>query len=182
LGTALATAGYRGVAVRPTDHWKTAELLAVDTGTHRLAWSPDGQYLAAATLDRLLTIAQTNALEQPWVMQGFPSKIQALAWFNGGPLLATVSGNQLVHWFYTEGQWQALPEPEGVVSLIAAHPQIPLLARTSASGKLALQDIDFAILEEHPLAECQALAWHPTGQTLLAGSASGAITKWRLEE
>jgi WD40 repeat protein len=182
-GIALATAGYRGAAVRLINNWETAELLAVETGAHRLSWSPDGQYLAAATLDRLLTIAQTDALEQPWVMSGFPSKIQDLAWFTGGPLLATVSGNQLVYWFYEEGQWQALPEPEGVVSLIATHPQIPLLACTDASGALTLQDVDFISLEQHPAAllECTALAWHPTGQTLLMGSASGTVAQWKLE-
>lgn len=179
-GIFLATAGYRGLGVRSLAAWETAELLAVDTGAHRLAWSQDGNYLAAATLDRLLTIAQTDALEQPWVMSGFPSKIQQLAWISGGPLLATVSDRQLVYWLYAEEQWQALPEPACSVELIVPHPQLPLLARTNVGGGIALQDIDFALLATQPLFDGSWLAWHPIGQTLLAGSANGAVTCWQL--
>jgi WD40 repeat protein len=181
-GTSLATAGYRGLAVRSLADWETAELLAVDTGAHRLAWSWDGNYLAAATIDRCLTIAQTDALEQPWVMSGFPSKIQQLAWIHGGPLLATVSDRQLVYWLYAEEQWQALPEPEYGLSLIAPHPQLPLLARTNVGGGIALQDVDFAILATQTLPDCTLLAWHPIGQALLAGSANGSITCWQLTD
>jgi WD40 repeat protein len=181
-GTSLATAGYGGAAVRSLADWETAELLAVDTGAHRLAWSHDGQYLAAATIDRLLTIAQTDALEQPWVMSGFPCKIQQLAWINGGPLLASVSDRQLIYWLYAEEQWQALPESECPVALIAPHPQLPLLARTNVGGGIALQDVDFAILATQTLSDCTALVWHPIGQALLAGSANGSITCWQLTD
>jgi WD40 repeat protein len=181
-GRFLATASYGGVAVRSLADWETAELLAVDTCAHRLAWSQDGNYLAAATLDRLLTIAHTDALEQPWVMSGFPSKIQHLAWITGGPLLATVSDRQLIYWLYAEEQWQALPEPECTAALIVPHPQLPLLARTNVGGGIALQDVDFAILASQTLSDCTVLAWHSAGQTLLAGSANGSITCWQLTD
>jgi WD40 repeat protein len=181
-GEFLATAGYRGLSVRSLADWETAELLAVDTGAHRLAWSRDGQYVAAATLDRMLTIARTDALEQPWVMSGFAGKIQDLAWLNGEPLLAVLSDRQLIYWFYAEAEWQALAEPECAAALIAAHPTEPLVARASVGGSLDLQELDFAVLASQPLADCTLLAWHPEGQFLLTGDANGAVICWKLAE
>jgi WD40 repeat protein len=182
-GKSLATAGYRGVTVRPLEDWEAAELLFVDTGAHRLAWSKDGEYLAAATLDRQLTIARTAALDEPWVMQGFPSKIQQLVWIADRPLLAVISAGQVVWWLFAEEEWQALAEDETAATiLLAANPQVPLVAKAETNGAIVLQDLDFVILErqENAIKNCSLLAWQPQGHQLIGGSHNGMLRLWSL--
>jgi WD40 repeat protein len=183
-GQSLATAGYRGVTVRLLEDWDTAEVMFVDTGAHRLAWSGDGEYLAAATLDRQLTIARTAALDEPWLMKGFPNKIQQLVWIADQPLLAVVSGGQVVWWLFAEDQWQALAEDETAHSttVLAANPQVPLIAKAEINGAIVLQDLDFVILEcqENAIKNCSLLAWQSQGHQLIGGSQSGILRLWNL--
>jgi WD40 repeat protein len=182
-GKSLATAGYRGVTVRSSEDWEAAELLFVDTGAHRLAWSGDGEYLAAATLDRQLTIARTAALDEPWVMQGFPSKIQQLVWIADRPLLAVISAGQVVWWLFAEEEWQALAEDETAATiLLAANPQVPLVAKAETNGAIVLQDLDFVMLErqENAIKNCSLLAWQPQGHQLIGGSHNGMLRLWSL--
>jgi hypothetical protein len=169
--------------VRPLEDWEAAELLFVDTGAHRLAWSGDGEHLAAATLDRQLTIARTAALDEPWVMEGFPSKIQQLVWIADRPLLAVISGGQVVWWLFAEEEWQALAEDEtAATARLAANPQVPLVAKAETNGAIVLQDLDFVILErqENAIENCSLLAWQPQGHQLIGGGRSGILRLWSL--
>ncbi len=172
-GDYLAVAGYQGAEVWPWQQSDESELLAVDTGIHALAWSRDGQYLAGATLDRQLVMARVTELEMPWVMRGFPSKIQQLAW--GTTDLAVISADQLVWWHYDEEDWQASPPYDDDVSRLAIHPQLPLLMMANNKGILKLIDLDAGALQELSWPNCTASAWQTSERYLICGSAQGHL-------
>jgi WD domain, G-beta repeat len=175
-GDYLAIAGYQGAEVWPWQQGDEAELLAVDTGIHALAWSRDGQYLAGATLDRQLVVARVTELEMPWVMRGFPTKIQQLAWAAAD--LAVISGNQLVWWHYDNEDWQALPTHDEHVTRLAIHPQLPLTITAHAGGVLKLTDLtdlDDSTVQKLSWPDCTTLAWQISERYLVCGSAQGHL-------
>jgi hypothetical protein len=184
-GNFLAVAGYRGLKVYAAADLQDCQLLGVETAAHLVAWSPQGDFLAAATLDRLLVVATITDLDQPWVMGGFPGKIQALSWLGGNSLLAVLSGGQWLYWGYDGTGWQALAAPERSSPLvaIAAHPQLPLVAWVDNRGQLGLQDLDFELLAQQDtgLDPC-SLHWHPQGQGLLVGDRQGLVAYWALAD
>jgi WD40 repeat protein len=172
-GDYLAIAGYQGAVVWPWEQGDESELLAVDTGIHALAWSQDGEYLAGATLDRQLVVARVTELEMPWVMRGFPAKIQQLAW--SATDLAVLSANQLVWWHYDNEDWQALPPEDASVSRLALHSQLPLAAAASTVGILKLTDLDSLQTQQLDWSDCTAMAWQLSDRYLISGSAQGRL-------
>jgi WD40 repeat protein len=173
-GDFLAIAGYQGVEVWqwPNDE---AERLGVDTSVHAVAWSSDGQYLAAATLDRQLSIARIGELEMPWVMRGFPGKIQKLAWWQDS--LAVISGEQLVWWQYTDDNWQALSTDQTNIGQLAIHPHLPIVSVVDTAGKLTLNTVELETLVTIDWGShlCTAMAWSTNGQQLVGGSDRGDL-------
>jgi WD40 repeat protein len=172
-GDYLAVAGYQGVEVWLWGQGDESELLAVDTGVHLVAWSRDGEYLAGATLDRQLVVARVTELEMPWVMRGFPAKIQQLVWSTTD--LAVISGEQLVWWQYQDEDWQALPPDNDNVTFIALHTQQPLAVSANATNILSLTNLDSMHYEQLPWQSCTALAWQLFDRYLLCGSDQGHL-------
>lgn len=172
-GDYLAVAGYQGVEVWPWGQGDESELLAVDTGVHALAWSQTGEYLAGATLDRQLVVARVTELEMPWVMRGFSTKIQQLAW--AATDLAVISAEQLVWWHYSDEDWQALPPNNGSIILLAIHSQRPLAVSVSATGVLNVTNLDSMDGEQLNWQDCTALAWQLSEPYLVCGSAQGHL-------
>jgi WD40 repeat protein len=173
-GDYLAVAGYQGVEVW---QWLSdeSERLVVDTSVHAVAWSGDGQYLAAATLDRQLSIARLGELEMPWVMRGFPGKIQQLAWLFDA--LAVLSGEQLVWWHYADEDWQALSTDHPNITKLAIHPQLSLVSMVNTKGILTLSTAELQTVAEFNWSSgrCTALAWSTTGQYLASSSDRGDL-------
>ncbi len=172
-GNYLAVAGYQGVEVWPWGGGNEAELLGVDTGVQSVAWSSTGEYLAGATLDRLLVVARVTELEMPWVMRGFPAKIQQLGWANTD--LAVISGEQLVWWHYSDDDWQALPPDDASVTKLAIHPQLPLAATASATDLLSITNLNSLDNTQLNWSHCTALAWRLSDSHLLSGSDQGHL-------
>jgi WD40 repeat protein len=173
-GDYLAVAGYQGAAVWPWGQGDESELLAVDTGIHALAWSPTGEYLAGATLDRQLIVARATELEMPWVMRGFPTKIQQLTWANHHDLVA-ISANQAVWWHYDQEDWQSLPPNDDSTIQIACHAQLPLILSASAAGQLTLTNIKTNETSEIAWLSCTAIAWSSSAPSWVSGNAQGDL-------
>jgi WD domain, G-beta repeat len=171
-GDYLAVAGYQGAAVGPWQGGDESELLAVDTGIHALAWSRDGEYLAGATLDRQLVVARVTELEMPWVMRGFPTKIQQLAWAASD--LVAISGNQAVWWHYEDEDWQSLPPTDESIIQLAVHARLPLLMAASA-GVLTWTELETGQALQLSWPGCTALAWQISERWLVSGNAQGGL-------
>jgi WD40 repeat protein len=111
----LASAAFGGVSFwspRTADRlrhfeWKGSVL--------RLAWSPDGKFLATGNQDSTVHfwISATGADLQMW---GYPTKVRELAWDRTSRFLATRGGSQVTVWDCSG------KGPEGTTPLsLAAH-------------------------------------------------------------
>jgi WD40 repeat protein len=184
-GSHLAVAGYGGVAVWQWQQWQQYELLAVETSAHRLAWSGDGNFLAAATLDRQLTIAKLSELELPWIIPDLPAKIRQLQWFAGTPTVAIISDRELICWQYANESWHPNASSDITVG-IAPHPQLPILASISPAGSISLQDSDCTILAQieqttNPTTDRAILRWSLLGDHLAIGNSDGQLSWWSVQ-
>jgi WD40 repeat protein len=191
-GSQIAVAGYGGVAVWNWDDWQQYEMLAVETSAHRVAWSDDGQFLAAATIDRQLVIAISQELELPWVIRDLPAKISQLQWFNGTSALAIVSNQELVCWQYAEENWhpQATELYAPPTIGITPHTHMPILAAlvtivhdtNDPENVILIQDTDLATLDkvtiEHTALGQAIPQWSKSGTYLALGCKSGQISWW----
>ncbi len=194
-GSQIAVAGYGGVAVWNWDDWQQCEMLVVDTSVHQVAWSDDGQFLAAATIDRQLVFATSQELERPWIIADLPAKIRQLQWLRGESTLAIVSNQELVCWQYADDNWhpQATELHAPPTISIAPHPQLPLLAAMVTMGQdtnnpenvILIQDTDLAILDkattEHTASGQALLQWSKAGTYLALGCKSGQISWWSVQ-
>jgi WD40 repeat protein len=187
-GTALAVAGYKGVQIwtpsAPTD---PPERLDVDTATIAIAWSSDGRYLAAANLDRTLTIFARQQPDDLWTLQGCEGKIRQLAWLAGTetPCLAVASGTDIVLWTAsadaTTWEGRLLAGHQDIVTAAIAHPQAPKLASGGADGYTCIWTADGQIEQilSHPIvSRFTQLSWHPDRLYLATGTQSGHICLW----
>jgi hypothetical protein len=109
----------------------------------------------------------------PWVMRGFPAKIQQLVWSTTD--LAVISGEQLVWWQYQDEDWQALPPDNDNITLLALHAQQPLAVSASATDILSLTNLDSMHYEQLPWQSCTALVWQLSDRYLLCGSDQGHL-------
>jgi WD40 repeat protein len=191
-GSQIAVAGYGGVAVWTWDDWQQYEMLQVETSAHQVAWSYDGQFLAAATIDRQLVIAVSQELERPWVIPDLPAKIRQLQWFSGISTLAIVSNQELVCWQYADDNWHPqsteLYAPPTIS--ISSYPQLPLLAALVTIGQdtnnqenvILIQDTDLATLEkvttDSTVSDQATLQWNRSGTHLALGCKNGQISWW----
>jgi WD40 repeat protein len=196
-GSQIAVAGYGGVAVWNWDDWQQYEMLAVETSAHQVAWSDDGQFLAAATIDRQLVIAVSQELELPWVIPDLPAKIRQMQWLCGESTLAILSNQELVCWQYADDNWhpQATELYAPPTIGIAPHLQLPILAALVTIGQdtndpenvILIQDTDLATLDkvateqtasEQPASGQAILQWSRSGKYLALGCKSGQVSWW----
>jgi WD40 repeat protein len=187
-GSYLAVAGYGGVAVWQWAKWQEYELLAVETSAHRLAWSREGSFLATATLDRQLTIAKRQELEQPWIIPDLPAKVAQLQWFAGELVLAIISNRELICWQYADESWYPSSSLDAAPTIsMATHPQLAILASVSTDGAISLQDTDLTVLARSeqqttnlPI-DRASLQWSPLGDRLAMGNSNGQLSWWSIQ-
>ncbi len=113
-GDRLAASGNLAVKIWQTDHWEKAPtVLALDSASSAIAWSADGRYFAVGTFDRTVLVMACEgdiAIEDAWIMRGFPAKISAVAWSLGPmnhpsqPTLAVVSAEGVLLWDWAEDE------------------------------------------------------------------------------
>jgi uncharacterized protein with WD repeat len=187
----LAISGYQGVKVWNSQDWdEDPHVLSVPSVTGAISWSPSGQYLACGNMDNTLIVNQWGNSE-PWVMQGFLSKVRHLAWSNltnnlGTPVLAVASGANISVWDKEADEnagWVAweLEVHEKVINAIAFQPNTFILASASADGQLCLWENAEELWQILEGADWgfSCLDWHPQGQFLAAGGCGGELLVWR---
>jgi WD40 repeat protein len=189
-GSQLAVAGYGGVAVWNWNNWQQYEMLLVETSAHQIAWSGDGQFLAAATIDRQLVIACSRELELPWVIPDLPAKIRQMQWFAEESILAIVSNQELICWQYADENWH--PQTAEINALptigISLHPHIPIVASlilVNQDNLISIQDASLITLEQvaaqTDLSGQYLLQWSRSGEQLLIGSKGGQLSWWSVQ-
>ncbi|MBM3995006.1 MAG: WD40 repeat domain-containing protein [Planctomycetes bacterium] len=150
----------------------------------RLAWSPDGKYLATGDQDSTVHfwIAATG---QDLHMFGYPMKVRELAWDRGSRFLATGGGPVVTVWDCSgKGPEGTTPlqleghDEEATMNALAFQKAGPLLASGGGDGKLVLWQPEKG---NRPLAESRLdagvtqVAWSGDDARLAVGTDSGEV-------
>lgn len=149
-----------------------------------IAWSPDGRYIATGEQDSTVHFwtVKTGKDLQMW---GFPTKVRELAWDVSGKYLATGGGPTVAVWNCAgrgpEGRKPILLDAhEEVLTALAFHPGMTLLASADEAGHLALWQPD---VSNEPLdhlvvdGAISVLQWSPDGRSLIVATETGSIAR-----
>lgn len=169
-----------------------------DAKVYSVAFSPDGQNLAAASADatvRVWNIANPKiptAIDPP--LTGLGGKVYSLAFSPDGRLLAAASSAGTVHLWTVIGTGpparvgQPLPVPGGPAKSVAFRSDSRTLAVGSADGSIGLWDLthpeqpDLRGKLTGPTKEIGQIAFSPDGRMLAAGSADFNAYLWNVTD
>ncbi|EAZ94282.1 WD40 repeat domain-containing protein [Crocosphaera chwakensis] len=185
-GENLAVAGNGGVKIWNANQWNddpiVVEMAAACTA---IAWSKDGDYLAASCLDNTVLVWRWQD-EIPWRMTGFGGKIRHVTWSNIkseiAPLLAVSCLEEIVVWKKEkndEDGWLSwgLIGHEDMITDIGFQPNSLLLASVGENGELLLwqKAKQLGQRSQETLEEFSRLEWHPSGENLAIGGQKGGL-------
>jgi WD40 repeat protein len=177
-GTAFATAGQDGRVLM----WTAAEgqvSQAIDVGSgwvENVAWSPDGQWLAASCSRQVSAYGADGA--EVWRSDDHPSTVSAIAWSSAGEL-ATACYGRVTFFDPSTGALRQKMEWQGSLVSMALSPDGGIVACGSQDNSVHFwrrstgQDSEMFGYPGKP----SSLAFDDTG-TLLATSGGYAVTVW----
>lgn len=93
----LATAGHDGLRLWQVGEAAPVSHFAAAGACQKLSWSPDGRWLAIAGLGTSGYIFDTQRMK-PLHIQGYHSKLKALAWDQESHFLASAGGENIFLW------------------------------------------------------------------------------------
>jgi WD40 repeat protein len=140
----LTSSAYGGVRLWSPSSGEPVREFSWKGSVLRLAWSPDGKYLATGDQDSTVHfwIAATG---QDLHMFGYPMKVRELAWDRGSRFLATGGGSQVTVWDCSgKGPENTKPlqleahDEAATVNALAFQRSGPLLASGGGDGKVVL--------------------------------------------
>jgi WD40 repeat protein len=157
-----------------------------------VAVSPDGQYLAVATMQGELRIWRSADLVQVAACAGHTAAVWAIAFRpgslsksgQGGATLASGSLDGTVRlWAVPEGtSLSELAGHQSYVWDIAWHPDGAALASAGEDGTIRVWDVaagtQCAVLTPAEAGAAYTLAWRSDGLTLASGHADGSVRLW----
>ena len=181
-GTAFATAGQDSRVLI----WSAAEgqvSRAIDVGSgwvENLAWSPDGQWLAASCSRQVHAYGADGA--EVWRSDDHPSTVSAIAWSRAGEL-ATACYGRVTFFDASTGELRQKLEWKGSLVSMVLSPDGEIVACGSQDNSVHFwrrsteQD---AMMSGYP-GKPSALAFDDAG-TLLATGGGDAVTVWSFQE
>ncbi len=180
-GTAFATAGQDGRVLV----WNAAEgrvIQAIDVGSgwvENVAWSPDGQRLAASCSRQVRTYDVDGA--EVWRSDEHPSTVSAIAWSGAGEL-ATACYGRAAFFDASTGELRQKLEWQGSLVSMVLSPNGDIVACGSQDNTVHFwrrsteQD---SMMSGYPT-KPSALAFDDTG-TLLATGGGETVTVWSFQ-
>lgn len=188
-GHSLAVGGYQGIRIWSGNDWdQDPQDLGFMSACVGLAWSREGDYLAASNMDHTLFVWKWGE-SYPWQMQGFPGKVRQLHWLpwqpgETAPTLISSSQEGIITWQLTGDRkgWEphVLDLHQGNVQALVAEPNQLILASAATDGWICLwQDVKEPIqILDGAKEYFSCLSWHPQGHYLAAGGNNGEIMVW----
>ena len=180
-GTAFATAGQDGrVLVWDIAEGQTQQAIEVGTAwVDNLAWSPDGQWLAASCARQVRAYAADGG--EAWRSDDHPSTVSAIAWSGAGEL-ATACYGRVAFFDASTGELRQKLQWKGSLVSMALSPDGDVVACGSQDNSVHFwrrsteQDSMMSGYAGKP----SALAFDDAG-TLLATGGGDSVTVWSFE-
>ena len=180
-GTAFATAGQDSRVLI----WSAAEgqvSQAIDVGSgwvENVAWSPDGQWLAASCSRQVRAYGADGA--EVWRSEDHPSTVSAIAWSSVGEL-ATACYGRVTFFDAPTGEPRQKLEWQGSLVSMVLSPDGDIVACGSQDNSVHFwrrSTEEDSMMSGYP-AKPSALAFDDTG-TLLATGGGEAVTVWSFQ-
>lgn len=191
-GKRLAVSHYGGVSL----YWVNGEAAQAPQvlnwkGSHlSIAFSPNGKYLQTAMQENALHGWRLPGFDD-FQMSGYALKPKSFGWNPSSRWLASSGAVGIVCWDCSgKGPMGRAPvvlgeECTDVVTRVACHPELDLVAAGTAGGRAYLarfQDDVLVPLQTIGGSEITDLRWSATGATLLAASENGYCYTWSFAE
>ncbi|AUC61303.1 High-affnity carbon uptake protein Hat/HatR [Cyanobacterium sp. HL-69] len=192
-GEYLAMAGNGGIHIWTASDWDEDPFIAEMQGAcSKIGWSGDGNYLAGNCFDNSVWIWCWENLET-WHLSGFGGKIRNITWSTSSadfaPLLAISCFNGVILWKKAEDDndgWASLPlqAHDGIIESLMFHPQDFSFVSADDEGVLFFWNENRSIQQRFIIENdgFSAIAWHPDGTKLVAGSRHGKVIIWQQQE
>ena len=180
-GTAFATAGQDSRVLI----WSAAEgqvSRAIDVGSgwvENVAWSPDGQWLAASCSRQVRAYGADGA--EVWRSDDHPSTVSAIAWSSVGEL-ATACYGRVTFFDASTGELRQKLEWQGSLVSMVLSPDGDIVACGSQDNSVHFwrrSTEEDSMMSGYP-AKPSALSFDDTG-TLLATGGGEAVTVWSFQ-
>lgn len=147
-----------------------------------VAWSPDGQRLAAGASDGCIWVWDLGS-DHAQVIEGHQGAVNTVAWSPDGRLLASGASDSMVGLWYSDGTCVDLFDGHrGSVNSVAWSPNGHLLASGSSDHTVRLWDKNLRshdTLHDHQNT-VNSVAWSPDGDLLASGSSDHTVRLWTL--
>jgi len=186
---AFGPARKAGLAVEPK-----AVLTTNGQGVNSLAFSPDGELIAAACQSDDIELWEVRTRKRRFTLEGHTAPVQAVAFSGDGKLLASGGDDGTVRlWYTAAGIIKAtLRGGNGYISCVAFSGDGTLVASGGKDKAVTVWDVASrkvkATLKGHKQGKktlfsspIMSVAFNPDGKRLASGGADGKIIVWDLQ-
>jgi len=187
-GKELTSSAYGGVRLWSPSSDEPAREFSWKGSVLRLAWSPNGKYLATGDQDSTVHF-WINASGQDLHMFGYPMKVRELAWDKSSRFLATGGGSQVTVWDCSgKGPEGTTPlqlnghDQSTSIAALAFQQRGPLLVSGGGDGKVVLWQPGKG---KRPLADTKLAggitqaAWSGDDVRLAVGTETGEVVVYK---
>lgn len=155
-------------------------------GINRIAWSPDGKYLASPSLDKTIRIWDVSKGEYAIILEGHTKNVNSVAWSPDGQRLASGSNEGIYIWKIHDKQISRISITDEKKSAISVDwsPQNKLLASGSLDNTLNIWDTNTRVnlstynAQDH----VNEVIWSPNSEYLIIVCQDGSITKLQFHD
>lgn len=150
----------------------------------RMAWSPDGRYLATPSYDKFIYIWDAKSGRFLHNLSGHTDLVYSVSWSPDGRALASASGDDTVHiWDADTGRHIRTLEHIGAVNSVSWSPDGRALASGGEIGTVHIWDPETGriIRDLNVNGDTRSVSWSPESHVLASGGRGMTVNIWDAE-